>query len=124
MNIKDLVGYQLVSINDNEIVVKKGTSVHTLRINYWGGDCCGYNEIDTKLFISEDELARNPIITNVDIDGSGCGYSDSAKITFFGEVKALAELNSLSSSESGWQYGACVTIICDSLNLEEVITEW
>lgn len=128
MNIKDLVGYQLVSINDSAITVRKGDTEYTLHINEDYGDCCGYNEISTKLLVSEDELARNPIITNVEVESdssdesSGCG--DSAKITFFGEMKALAELDSFSSSGSGWGYGACVTVECESLELYNTITSW
>ena len=124
MNIKNLVGYQLVSINDNAIVVRKGDSEYTLQINEDYGDCCGYNEFSTKLLVSEDELARNPIITNVEVENDSSGWGNSAKVTFFGEVKALAELDSFSSSGSGWCYGACVTIVCDKLKLDETITSW
>jgi hypothetical protein len=128
MNIKDLVGYQLVSINDNAIVVRKGDSEYTIQINEDYGDCCGYNEINTKLLVSEDELVRNPIITNVEmeIDSSDAsdGWGNSAKITFFGEVKPIAEMDSFSSSGSGWGYGACVTIVCEALEMNEVVTSW
>lgn len=126
MNIKDLVGYQLVSINDNCIVVRKGNSEYTLNIDEDYGDCCGYNDINTKLLVSENELARNPVITNVEVEDtcSDSSYGDGTKITFFGEVKPIAELDSFSSSGSGWCYGACVTIVCNELKLDETITSW
>lgn len=126
MKLKNLVGYQLMSINDDAIIVKNRETghIHVLGIEDWYGDCCGFNEIETKLLVSEDELTRNPIITNVVTESKSGGCSERAKITFFGEVKALAELNSRSSSGSGWQYGACVTVVCKSLNMDEVITSW
>ena len=61
MTCKDLIGYQLVSINDEEIIVRK---------------------------VGKEELNHNPIITNVE------------------------SVNSYSSSDSGWCYGACVTVEC------------
>lgn len=124
MNLKELIGYQLVSIDDTRILVRKGDSTYELIIEEDYGDCCGYNEIDTKLLISNDELERNPIITNVITEDNDDGWSYEAKITFFGESKPLAELNSLSSSGSGWCYGACVTIVCKDLNMSETITQW
>lgn len=130
MELKDLVGYQLVSIDDVKIVVRKGNSEYTLCINEDYGDCCGYNEFSTKLLVSEDELVRNPIITNVEVEETIARREENwfdgqgAKITFFGEVKPIAELDSFSSSGSGWCYGACVTIVCEALEMDETITSW
>ena len=126
MTIKGLIGYQLVSIDDESIVVKKGDSIYKLLITEDYGDCCGYNELSTKLLISNDELNRNPVITNVILESEEDGYGeyDKAKVTFFGEFKPLAELDSLSSSGSGWCYGACVTIECDVLDMYQEITRW
>lgn len=123
MELKDLIGYQLVSIDDTKIVVCKGNSTYELLIEDDYGDCCGYNDFSTKLLISETELERNPIITNVVIeedDDDGM----SAKVTFFGECKPVAELSSFSFSGSGWCYGACVTIVCKELDMNEIITQW
>ncbi len=124
MTLKDLIGYQLISIDDIKIVVRKGNSTYELLIDEDYGGCCGYNELNTKLFMSEDELARNPIITNVSMKDTDDECGNGAKITFYGEAKALAELNSYSSSGSGWCYGACVTVKCKALDMDEIITSW
>lgn len=126
MNIKDLVGFQLVGINDSCITVRKNNEQYTLDIDEDYGGCCGYNEIETKLLVTDEELERNPIITDIIFDSSDRdkSYGDSMKITFFGEVKPLATLDSFSSSGSTWMYGACVSIKCKAIDLDEVITEW
>lgn len=126
MRVVDLVGYQLVSINETEIVVKQNRKVFTLHIKEDEGDCCGYNDIETSLFIDKEDLTRNPVITKVEMslednddwDGQKC------KITFFGESKPIAELNTHSSSGSGWCYGACVSLICDDIELNETLSAW
>ena len=43
MKLNNLVGYQLMNINDDAIIVKNGETghIHVLGIEYWGGDCCG-----------------------------------------------------------------------------------
>ena len=125
MTCKDLIGFQLVSIDNDKIVVRKGNHEHTLYINEDYGDCCGYNEITTKLLISETELHRNPVITNVEITKESGEYDGaSGKIAFFGEYKPMAEVESYSSSGSGWQYGACVWIECEALEINEEISSW
>lgn len=125
--IKDLVGYQLISIDASHIVVKKGYKKYVLEIEDECGGCCGFNNINTQLLVSAEELNRNPIITNVTMENEDADdyyYGDAMRVTFFGEAKPLAELCSFSSSGSGWGYGACVTIKCKALRLEEVITSW
>lgn len=124
-SITDLVGCQLVSIDDKNIVVKKGERTYELDIVDQPISCCGYNRINTQLLISGDELERNPIITNVEshTDLVG-GYAQSCLVTFFGEAKPLAELSTYSSSGSGWCYGACVTVRCKQLRLEETLSQW
>ena len=125
MTIKDLIGYQLVSIYDTMITVRKGNSIYELYIEQDYGGCCGFNEVSTSLLISETEVKRNPVITDVVIEnGNGDGYQTTAKITFFGEYKTLAELNALSSSGSGWCYGASVSVVCKALDMEETITQY
>ena len=124
MICKDLVGYALVSICDTHIVVRKGDTQYTLNIEDDYGGCCGYNEISTKLFVSETELGLNPIITNVMYDDDGSYDGDRCKLTFFGGYKPLAVVETFSSSGSGWCYGACVTISCDALKLNEVLSSY
>lgn len=126
MEIKDLIGYQLVQIDDEKIIVKKDNKIYVLKIEKDYGDCCGYNEIETHLLINENEIEKNPIITNIEFqnimtDPCDC---DLVKITFYGNNKKLANIKSLSASGSGWQYGACVSIVCKELDIDEIITEW
>ena len=49
---------------------------------------------------------------------------DRLIITLFGEQKQLAEFESMSSSGSGWHYGATVTLHCLKTNEKEVLTSW
>lgn len=124
MTLKDLFGYQLVSINQKEIIVQKDNRRYVLEITEDAGDCCGFNEINTTLLVSETELANNPIITNVEIDECVDGDGSRAKLTFFGEYKPIAVVNSYSSSGSGWCYGACVTIECQMLGIADALSRW
>ena len=126
MTLKDLIGYQLVSINDIKIVVRKNDSEYVLSIMDDEGDCCGFNEIETKLLISDTELNRNPIITNVEKEEKVDEDDDSmrGKLTFFGEYKPMAAVESYSSSGSGWCYGACVNIYCKELGINEELSSW
>ena len=126
MTCKDLIGYQLVSIDDEKIIVRKGDKEFTLGIRQDHGDCCGFNEITTELFISNEELNRNPIITNVEIDEAEDQESDGSngRLTFFGEYAPIASVTSYSSSGSGWCYGACVTIECKMLKINDTLSSW
>ena len=124
MRIAELKGYQLVSIDEQKIVVKKGEKSYILQIEEDEGDCCGYNDIVTELFISGEELKRNPIITDIEMLVDEDGNGESCKVTFFGEYKPMAKLNTYSSSGSGWTYGAAVTLVCDALELNEGLSSW
>jgi hypothetical protein len=123
MTTKDLVGFQIVSIDDSKVVVRKDNKTYELLIKEYDCGCCGYNVLETKLLISDDELNKNPIITRVerkchegDHDGECC------KITFFGSSKPLASIDSESNSGSGWCYGASVSLVCKALELDETLT--
>ena len=128
MKIEDLIGYQLVSIDEEKVVVKKEDKQYTLRIYEDEGECCGFNEIKTSLLITNEELNRNPIITNVTVEEeheeSWDHEGERCKITFFGELKALADIESYSGSGSGYYYGASVSLVCDALELNECLTSW
>lgn len=125
MKLKDLIGYRLEKINDEEIIISKNDKLYVLKIQQDEGDCCGYNELETILLISDN---NKPIITNIEYEdiseNEGCGYNETIKITFFGENKEIATIKSTSSSGSGWCYGACVTVKCKELNINEVISQW
>ena len=129
MKLKDLVGYQLVQIDNKKIIIKKDDKTYTLNIEEDEGDCCGYNEIQTHLLIDNEEIEKNPIITNVEYENTEKEQDrwfngESVRITFYGNNKQLANIESLSSSGSGWNYGACVNIKCKDLNINEEITGW
>ena len=73
----------------------------------------------------EDNSARNPIITNVEIEGNdGAAWRDYVKICLFGGNAILAEIESTASSGSGWYYGACAWITCRETEKDTTITSW
>lgn len=123
MNLEELIGYKLVSIDDKEIIVKKDEKEYSIKFETDNGDCCGYNELETELLIEENSN-DNPVITNIRMIDNLDSDGDSVEIIFYGKNKELAKINSLSSSGSGWQYGACVTVKCKELNINENITSW
>lgn len=123
--LENLIGSQIININNDGFTVRTQQGENrTFRIIEDYGDCCGYNEWGIKIF-DKDEINRNPIITKVEDSGElddGCGATHH--ITLFGEYAPLAEINSFSSSGSGWAYGACVTLLCEETNTQEIITSW
>lgn len=126
MRLKDLIGFRLISISNEEIIVEKDGKQYRLEIDDDYGDCCGWNEIEAKLLVSETDLVANPVITNVEVHGSldeNFEYS-SGKATFFGVYKPMATLETSSGSGSGWQYGAAVTVMCKELSINETISSW
>lgn len=123
-NLKELlVGAQLVDISNSHITIKIKGKEFVLEIEEDYGDCCGYNEVETKCFY-EKGSKRNPVITDIKVDTENEDNGNRCILTFFGEDKMLAEVNSFSSSGSGWFYGACVTIECDVLKLNETLSQW
>lgn len=120
---ENLIGAQILKVNDNQIIVKLGNDVHVLEIISDGGDCCGYADFATNLLYSENDF-RNPVITNVVLEDKGDNYSDSSIVTFFGESKPLASIESEAGSGSGWSYGACVSLRCKSLDIDENLASW
>ena len=125
MKLKDLIGYRLEKINDEEIIISKNDKLYVLKFEEDEGGCCGYNELETTLLISDN---NKPIITNIEYkdisENEDWGDNETIKITFFGENKEIATIKSKSSSGSGWCYGACVTVKCKELNINEVISQW
>lgn len=119
MKIKDLIGYKLLRANEKEIIIGKDNSYYTLYIEDDEGDCCGYNEITASF-----DTKENPVITDITFEKNEEGDGEQAKITFFGLNKQIGTIETYSSSGSGWNYGACVTICCKALNLEEIISQW
>ncbi len=124
MKIENLVGFQLLDIKNDLIIVAKNNEIYSLKIEEDEGDCCGFNEVETKLLINKNELKNNPIISNVEYKDVSKGEEHSVIITFYGVNKPIAEFSSRSSSGSGWCYGACVMVKCKELNFEQIITEY
>lgn len=125
MTIKDLVGFQLVGMNDECIVVSKGDKVYTIEFECDEGDCCGYYRLNTALHFDPNETKNNPVITDVVEEVSDDGYyNDCVNIHFFGVNKKLATIEAEAGSGSGWAYGAFVAVKCKALKLEHTIAEW
>lgn len=122
--LKKLIGSQIVSVNESTIKIRTPQGeIRHLDIVEDKGDCCGFNDWTIKIF--EDEIQRNPVITNVVLQSDGsCGEEDTATLTFFGEYAPMVEVDSLSSSGSGWCYGACVEIVCRETTERNTITVW
>ena len=121
---KKMIGSKLVDFKNNSFVVRKGNRTFSFVLLEENGDCCGFNDLISTLLISEEDLKRNPVITKIEeIDQCGEG-SAHVVVTFFGEDRKLAQIDSLSSSGSGWSYGACVILKCLQTSEEEIITQW
>lgn len=123
--LENLIGSKLVSFDEKgfSVILPSGEQRDFVFDEDYG-DCCGYNELSTELLISADELSNNPVITNVEKTDTSGSDDDSIKIVFFGEVRKIAEINSLSSSGSGWCYGACVWVTCKQINESEILTKY
>lgn len=124
--LEELFGAQILEIDtiDDEFSVKlRNGEIRHYEIIEDEGDCCGFNDFDI-LLIDKEEFAKNPIITNIAEERSDNGNSDVLRLTFFGGHKAIAEINSLSSSGSGWCYGACVTLRCRETGEEYGLTSY
>lgn len=123
MMLDKLVGAQVVRINESSIEVKLGDKIHVLEIVVDEGDCCGFANFDMKLLYAEGD-ERNPIITNIEIESDSKDYEETAIMTFYGENKKIASIEAEAGSGSGWAYGACVTLRCKTLDIDETLVEW
>lgn len=119
--IKQLVGWQLVSMDNDGFIVSKDGKQRTFEFVKDEGDCCGYNNFVAKL-LYEDGSIDNPVITSVEFDNISSYYNEHVLVTFFGVDKRLALIDSTSSSGSGYCYGAYVKCRCVETSEEEFIT--
>lgn len=121
-SLRKLVGMKLIDLSSDGFTVEDtdGERLHFVFDEDEGG-CCGYNEIQTTLSISRK---NPPIITKVQYRDVSRGDEDAIIITFFGLDKEIAEICSVSSSGSGWAYGASVAVKCREINFTEVITQY
>lgn len=123
-DLSELIGFQIISLDATTIKVRRGDGkVFDIHIIDDGGDCCGFNDIETKLFV-EKNSHRNPVITSVSQVVDDNRYESTCKVTFFGEEKTIAQINTCSSSGSGWCYGACVSVKCDELDIDNILSSW
>lgn len=124
MKLNDLVGFQLVELNNEQMKVRKNNELYTIDFDCYEGDCCGYSSVDANLLIDKADLSRNPIITKIVNNENEDGSSESVLITLFGEYKPIAEISAVAGSGSGWGYGAAVTLKCKPLEIDEGIVSW
>lgn len=121
--LEKLIGSQILKIEDSFITLKKEDKVFTLEFKSDDGGCCGYADFELNVFYDENS-ERNPIITNVDIINTDGYDSETTTLTFYGENKELCNIESNAGSGSGWSYGACVSITCKELGIDEDIASW
>ena len=121
-SLRELVGMTLIDLNSDGFIVedKDGERLHFV-FDEDEGDCCGFNEIKTTLSMSKK---NPPVITKVQYQDVSAGDEDAIIITFFGLDREIAEIYSMSSSGSGWAYGASVAVKCREINFTEVITQY
>ena len=128
MKFNNLVGFQLVDLNDDVMIVKKEDKTYALEFDCDYGSCCGYAQIKNSLLIDESVITRNPVITKIENKSSRNNdsdyYEDNVLITLFGEYKPIAEIEARAGSGSGWHYGAAVTVMCKPLEIDEEIISW
>ena len=123
MRLENLIGFQLVNLDDEQMIVQKDSKVYTLQFICEDGDCCGFSNVSNTLFIDTVNAKENPIITNIEYDSTN-DDSDIVKITLFGEIKKLAQIEAEAGSGSGWCYGATVTVECKPLEIDETLASW
>lgn len=121
-SLRKLVGMKLIDLSTDGFTVEDMDG-ERLRFVFDEdeGDCCGYNEIQTTLSMS---TKNPPVITRVQYQDVTEGDEDAVVITFFGLDKEIAEIFAMSSSGSGWAYGATVAVKCREINFTEVITQY
>lgn len=125
--LENLIGCKLLYLSTSGFIVEKDGNIKHFDFIEDFGDCCGYNKISCDLYTNfSDNINENPIITNVERLDEVDVYEDESFciITFFGLDKKIAEVNTCSSSRSGWQYGACVTVKCKETEESELLSCW
>lgn len=120
-----LIGAQIKRIKWDLIEIELNGKTYTLNSEEDNGDCCGFAKVNTIVHYEEGSK-RNPIITNIEYEDTEDEYFEkySMRITFYGESAPLVSIESEAGSGSGWQYGACVTLVCKALDIEEVMARW
>jgi len=127
-SLDKLIGFQIVSLDPEKMVLQKGEQVVTIDLEIDDGDCCGYAHISTDMYV-EPNSSRNPIITNIEHyeNSDDEAYSNGENrltITFYGEQEQLAHIEAEAGSGSGWRYGACATVECSALDINLTLAMW
>lgn len=121
MSLNCLLGSKLISISEDEMVVENDARQAVIKIIQDEGGCCGFNDVTAILLINEKD---RPVITKVEEVYEDTDDESVCRITLFGSYKAIAMLETRSTSGSGWQYGACVTLKCERPFIDEQLTCW
>lgn len=121
--LKELLGSQILSIDETSITVELLGRKYILELDSDNGGCCGYADFTTTMLYSENDI-NNPIITDIKFLNNDDHSCDTSIITFYGSNKELANIESEAGSDSGWSYGACVSIRCKDLNIDERLADW
>ena len=121
MSLNCLLGSKLISINEDEMVIETGVGQAVIKIIQDEGGCCGFNDVTATLLINGND---RPVITKVEEVYEDKDDESVCRITLFGSYKPIAMLVTRSSSGSGWNYGACVTLKCESPSIDEQLTCW
>lgn len=115
-----LIGAKLINIGEELITVEKAGKIYEIDIIQDEGMDCGHNEVDANFLA---DIGSKPTITNI-LKYEMYNMGQICVIEFFEKNKTIATLNSKSSSDTDGLNGACVSLHCEALNIDEIITEW
>lgn len=119
---KKLIGAQIVKLTEDQIIVRTSEDDDPISLDFYKDNIdCGWASIRHELFYEEGNK-ENPVITNIEVEENENGCSERVVLTLFGEAKTLAEYNFSCGSDSGWHYGAAITVVC-GLN-EKTVCKW
>lgn len=122
--LKELIGFELIDLDPTKMTVAKDGKTYTFVFIADGGELedCGVSwaEISTKLYIDDN---IKPVITNIkeEHEFESSAYHE-VKITLFGIMKPLAEINASTGNRSDWYYGEAVEIVCKELDYSETLS--
>lgn len=119
--LENLIGAKLIDLDDNCLIVEKDGIRYHINLEEDPGVCGGFNEIETTLLIDEN---NSPIIINTERTTDENDYGERCIFTLLGESKPIVEINTYSSSDSGWQYGAYVKLVCNELDINVILSSW
>ena len=115
------VGSKLLKITDTDIIIERDGIVYTIEYDIDQGACCSYADVFAKLLVSETE---SPVITSITYKKDNSNYRVCrCVLTFFGVNRAIADACCQAGSESGYDYGANVQLVCKELRIKEVLIE-